>query len=357
MTGDVLQHKIPTIPAGKRRIGPGEPVFVIAEIGINHEGSFEVCARMVEEAAKAGADAIKLQTIDADENYVPGTESHTLFKQAWLSHEETARIFELARECGIEPFTTAGDFRTLDFVDSLEPAAHKISSGLLTHTPLIRHATKTGRSLLISTGMNDLAAIDAAVAAAEIPGRPNVALFQCTSVYPAPPETLNLAAVAALEERFRVPCGFSDHSEGIEAAMLSVAAGARLIEKHFTLDRTRPSYDHRLSLEPEAFARMVDGVRRAEQVMGSPQKSLDDRERESARRFLRCLVARREIHAGDRLDDQNVAVMRVMPGKQVLPPSALDMVLGSRAANDITQFTPISSNDIATRAEDKPVNA
>src|SRR5262249_51834119 len=160
-------------------------VVVIAEIGINHEGSVEACGKMITAAAGAGADAIKLQTVDPDESYAPGTASYALFSRAWLSPEATARMFGLARDLGMEPFTTSGDPATLDWVDRLRPAAHKISSGLLTHLPLIRRAAATGRSVIMSTGMSTLEDVDDAVAAAQ--GAP-IALMQCTSLYPAPPD-------------------------------------------------------------------------------------------------------------------------------------------------------------------------
>ena len=187
---------VPAVPFGSRVIGPGAPVAVIAEIGINHEGDAGTCARMIEAAAAAGADAIKLQTIDADENYVRGTESYELFHKSGLGREGTAEMFEFARRNGVEPFTTAGDPATLEWVDRLAPAAHKFSSGLLTNGPLIRRAAETGRTLLMSTGMAEVADVDAAVAAAVGDGRRPVGLFQCTSLYPAPPETLNLATCA-----------------------------------------------------------------------------------------------------------------------------------------------------------------
>jgi N,N'-diacetyllegionaminate synthase len=338
--------EIKRIPFGNRHIGSGEPVVIIAEIGINHEGDAAMCARMIEEAAKAGADAIKLQTIDPDENYVPGTESHELFKKAWLEPAQTAAMFDQSRQLGLEPFTTAGDFKTLDFIESLNPAAHKISSGLLTNTPIIRHAARTGRSLLMSTGMNDIAAIDAATQTAQQTGNSNYGLFQCTSVYPAPPETLNLNVIATLNLRYGVPCGFSDHSEGTEAAALSVASGARMIEKHFTLDRSRPSYDHRLSLEPKEFKTLVERVRRVEAMLGDPIKSLNAVENTNARRFHRCLVARRSLSAGHILEADDIGIMRVQPGEQGLPPSAYDDTIGQRASHDIPRFTPIGASDI-----------
>ncbi|MEW5728907.1 MAG: N-acetylneuraminate synthase family protein [Pseudomonadota bacterium] len=325
------------IPFGQRRIGTGHPVCIMAEIGINHEGSVEVCARMIEAAARAGADSVKLQTIDADANYVRGTESHTLFSTAWLTPEETAAMFDLARTLGMEPFTTAGDPATLEWVERLEPAAHKISSGLLTHLPIVRQAARTGRTLLVSTGMSQLDEVDEAMAGARAAGAVDIGLFQCTSVYPAPPESANLAAIRWLAERFGVPAGYSDHTLGDEVAALSVAAGAVMVEKHFTLDTTRPGYDHPISLDEAGFAAMVRRIRAAEAAMGRPGKVpvLDETDR--ARRFRRILVALTDIPAGAVLGPGNLGCKRPLPGTAGLPPRELEALFGRRTARPLAR--------------------
>lgn len=340
------------IPFGARRIGEGEPVVVIAEIGINHEGDAEACARMIEAAAAAGADSIKLQTVDADENYLRGTESHELFSRSALTREETARMFDLARSLGLEPFTTAGDAATIEWVTTLRPAAHKISSGLLTNHPAIRCASRSGAPLLISTGMAEVGDIDDAVAAARDGGANGLGLFQCTSLYPAPPESLNLAAIGWLAERYDMPAGFSDHSLGIAAAALSVAAGACMIEKHFTLDASRPSYDHHLSLEPEAFAEMVRGVRTAEAMRGIPVKQPTEAERGRAALYHRIVVARRDMAPGEILDDGSVALKRPLPGMRGLPPARYQDLLGRRTTRRIARDEAIVAADVTPPLND-----
>jgi sialic acid synthase SpsE len=334
-----------------RSIGLSSPVLIIAEIGVNHEGNIDTCARMIEAAANAGADAIKLQTMDADENYVPGTESHTLFKQAWLEHDETAAMFELARHLGVVPFTTLGDLKTFNAIQDLQPAAYKISSGLLTHLPLIRHIAKTGATLLMSTGMNDMQAVDEAVATAREGGTDEIALFQCTSLYPTPPEVLNIAAIGEMSRRFGVPCGLSDHSIGTEAAALSVAAGGCMIEKHFTLDNSRPSFDHHLSLEPDGFLEMVRRVRAAEVMVGRQNEDMNTGVQETARRFHRCVVARRDIVAGATIAADDLAVMRVMPGQQGLHPREYDRVIGSVVRRSIAKFEAVHDDDLGSEGD------
>ena len=329
------------IPFGTRWLGTGHPVLVIAEIGVNHEGSEETCANLIEAAAAAAADAIKLQTIDADENYVRGTESHTLFSRCSLSREATAAAFRMAREHGMEAFTTAGDFATIEWVDRLAPAAHKISSGLLTTRPLIKHAARTGRTLLMSTGMAELAEVDAAVGTAHAAGAAGVGLFQCTSIYPAPPETLNLSAIRWLGDRYAVPVGFSDHSIGTECAPLAVAAGARMIEKHFTFDASRDGFDHHLSLEPSQFAELVRRVRRAETVMGVADKEMTDVEKANAARYHRVVVARHDIAAGEAFSTENLAMKRPPPNTVGLAPSHYEQLLGRTAGRHLRVDDPV----------------
>lgn len=323
-----MKASVDSIPFGDRRIGQGHPVALIAEVGVNHEGDVEVCADMIRAAAKAGADSIKLQTIDADENYVRGTASHELFSRAALSPDETARMFDLTRQLGMEPFTTAADFATIDWVEKLDPAAHKVSSGMMTNTPIVSYIAAKGRSMLISTGMAEVSEIDEAVECARKSGSGNLGLFQCTSEYPAPIETLNLSAMSWFRERYGVPIGFSDHSLGTEAPVLSVAAGATMIEKHFTLDTTRPSFDHVISLNPAGFTELVTRVRRAEIMLGTADKQLSSNEHEKRALMHRILVARGPIAPGDTFTAQNVGFKRPLPGTKGLPPRDYEKVLG-----------------------------
>lgn len=332
---------------GARRIGEGCPVFVIAEVGVNHEGDPDTCLRMVEEAARAGADAVKLQTMDADENYVPGTESHTLFSRAWLSQEATAAAFSLAHSLGIEAFTTCGDLATLSWVNRLAPAAHKISSGLITHLPLIRAAAATGRPLLLSTGMCGLDQVRQAVDAARQAGARDLCLLQCTSVYPAPPESLHLRAIRALSAEFGVPIGFSDHSLGHEAAALAVAAGASVLEKHFSLDPSRPGFDHSLSVSPVGLAQLVAAVRQAEIMLGSESKNCSEAQSYAAERYLRSMVARRDIQVGDILTLENVGFMRTQPGRRGLSPAHWDRLAGRQLVRVLERHEAIRIEDLA----------
>jgi len=266
-------------------------IYIIAEIGIDHEGDVEQCAKMIEAAAEIGADAVKLQTIDADSNYVVGSESYKVFKGSELTREETANMFNLARENGLDVFTTVGDIGTAEWVEKLEPSCWKISSGLLTHIPMVRHLASLGRPLLISTGMANVDDINLAIETSKSAGNNDISLFQCTSLYPAPLDSLNLSTIGWLKEKYGYDVGFSDHSLGSDAAFLSVGAGATLLEKHFSLDPSQPGFDHKISLNIAGFKEMVERVRAAEKMMGTKQKEVSEAINNTRMKYLRSIVA------------------------------------------------------------------
>jgi sialic acid synthase SpsE len=297
---------------------------------------------MIKAAAAAGADAVKLQTIDADANYVVGSESYKVFKGSELTREETANMFNLARENGLDVFTTAGDIDTVEWVEKLEPSCWKISSGLLTHIPMVRHLASLGRPLLISTGMANVDDIDLAIETAKLTGNEDISLFQCTSLYPAPLYSLNLSTISWLKERYGYDVGFSDHSLGNDAVFLSIGAGATLIEKHFSLDPSRSGFDHNISLNISDFKEMVERVRVAEQIMGSSVKSISNPIGEMRKKFLRSVVAIDAISKGDIFSSKNIGVRRTLPGKKGSEPKYFDTMLGLIAKRDFNVNDPIT---------------
>tara|TARA_B100001250_G_C19806944_1_gene793792 strand:+ start:2157 stop:3179 length:1023 start_codon:yes stop_codon:yes gene_type:complete len=318
-----------TIKIGKKEIGIDQPVFVIAEIGINHEGSVKRCAQLIRDASDAGADAIKLQTVDADANYVKGSESHEIFKKSELSLEETGEMFELARSHGLEPFTTSGDIPTIDKVETLNPVAYKISSGLMTNIPIIRHLARLKRPLLVSTGMAKIEEIDDVVEIIRLNNmRDQFGLFQCTAEYPAPIESLNLRTIRWLQERYECPVGFSDHSEGIDASFLCVAAGSMMIEKHFTFDRSKKSFDHAISLEKKELKEMIAKIRKAESMLGQAKKTISKLEEQKRELMHRVLVAKIPIKKGDLFNEHNVTFKRPLAGNLGMAPREYDGILG-----------------------------
>ena len=318
-------------------------VYVIAEIGINHEGSVTKCSKMIKEAAKFGVNAIKLQTINADSNYVLNSESYNVFKSSELSPEETADMFKLAKSKGLDILTTAGDIDTIKWVEKLNPSSWKISSGLLTHIPVVHYLASLGRPLLISTGMANHDEIDFAIKTARSAGNNDISLLQCTSLYPAPFDSLNLKTLQFFKSKYNCKVGFSDHSLGTDAAFLSVGAGAKIIEKHFSLDPTRVGFDHKISLNASDFKQMVERVRLAEKVMGLPVKSLSKKIVEMRKKFLRSVVAIDAISKGDIFSTRNIGIRRTLPDKRGSEPKYFDTMLGLVAKKDFNVNDPITT--------------
>ena len=252
----MLKNKI---KIGNKIINSSKEVFCISEIGINHEGDVNLCAKMIKESVKAGADAIKLQTIDADENYLKDSISYSLFKKAWLTKEETSNMFDYARSLGLQPFTTVGDFKTLEWVKRLKPKIYKISSGLITHIPLIKKISSLKETIIISTGTANKRDLDIALGFIKINKKKTI-LLHCVSIYPTPYHQANLSKISKLRKTYKLPVGYSDHVLGFNASIAAVNLGCMVIEKHFTLDKNRKSFDHRISLEPDEFKDMVKNI-------------------------------------------------------------------------------------------------
>lgn len=332
---------------GRRRIGSNEPVFIIAEVGINHQGSAALCARMMEAAAAAGADAVKLQTIDVDESYVQGTASYREFFGKELDDEVIGNLLQLAERLNLVLFSTPGDFVSLERMVRLGMPAVKISSGLMTNLPLIAEAARHHLPLIISTGLAYEEEIAAAVDTARRNGTYGLALLKCTALYPAPDDSLNLSAIPAMAKRFGLPVGYSDHTIDALACTAAVALGATVIEKHFTLDSTLPGADHHISMEPAPFAAMVRDIRRLETMRGDGNiRPVLQEEKVRAERH-RCLVARCDIATGERFTAENVALKRPFPGKAGLTPAYYDRVLGLTATHSLRQDDPITEQAVA----------
>jgi N,N'-diacetyllegionaminate synthase len=319
--------------------------YIIAEIGINHEGSISNCKRMIEAAFNCGVDAVKLQTINADANYVKGTKSHNVFKNSELTQNETQEAFNLANEFGIDIFTTVGDLETMHWVDDLNPSHWKISSGLLTHIPFIGQLAMLKRPLLMSTGMADEIEIDLAMEEARLKGATDISLFQCTSIYPTPFEEVNLSTIGWMKEKYQCPIGFSDHSDGDDAVFLSIAAGATLIEKHFSLDNSKNGFDHRVSMDEHGLKRMVERVRLAEKIMGNEKKKISKAVEKTRDNSLRYIVATKPIAIGDRFSISNINIKRTLPGISGLEPKSYEDVIGQVSLSNIKIDQSIQSCD------------
>lgn len=341
-----------TITIGKRKIGPGSPVWMIAELSANHHQDFEQAVRLIHAAKAAGADAIKLQTYTADTITIrcdrpefraaggtlwDGKLLHDLYQEAYTPWEWQPKLKTIANDLGMELFSSAFDATAVDFLDRMDVPCHKVASFELVDIPLIQKMARTGKPLLISTGMGTLAEITEAVQSARTAGAKEIALFKCTSGYPADPKEMNLRTIPDLAARMKAPVGLSDHTHGIAVPVAAVGLGACMIEKHFTLSRSIKGPDSEFSLEPQEFKAMVDAVRAAEKALGTVHYGVSPRE-EKSRVFRRSLFAVADIRKGDVLSSDNVRSIRPANG---LHPRYLPEILGKRAACDIARGTPL----------------
>jgi N-acetylneuraminate synthase len=333
---------------------------VIAEMSANHHQDLEQALAIIRVAKDAGADAVKLQTYTADTITIAsdraefringgtiwdGSNLHQLYGQAYTPWEWQPRLKRAANEFGLELFSSAFDSSAVDFLEQMGVPAHKVASFELVDIPLIQKMARTGKPLIMSTGMASLAEIEEAVTAAREAGATQIALLKCCSAYPAPAEEMNLRTIPELSRRFAVPAGLSDHTMGIAVPVAAVALGAAIIEKHLTLSRSTPGPDSAFSLEPQEFKAMVDAVRVAERALGEVQFGVNEKERAS-RIFRRSLFVVQDVKRGSLFTAENVRSIR--PGHG-LHTRHLAEILGRRAARDIERGTPLSWELVETR--------
>lgn len=341
-----------------RRIGPGEPTYIVAEMSANHHHDYERAVRLVEAAAEAGVDAVKLQTYTPDTLTIAcdkepfqigsgtlweGKNLHDLYGEAYTPWEWHPRLKEVAENLGLHLFSTPFDPSAVQFLEDMGVPAHKIASFEMVDLPLVRSVAETGKPIIMSTGMASLAEIEEAVATVRSTGNQQLVLLKCTSAYPSPPETMNLATIPHLSTTFGLSAGLSDHTMGTAVPVAAVALGASVVEKHFTLSRDEPGPDSAFSLEPAELKEMVDAIRVAEKALGRISYGLSPKE-EATRIFRRSLFVVADIAAGEVLDENNVRSIR--PGHG-LPPKHLPEILGRRTSVAISRGTPLTWQHLA----------
>lgn len=339
-----------TISIGARRVGSGEPCFIIAEAGVNHNGNFEMARELIDVAVDAGCDAVKFQTFKTEKVCSPFAPKATYQKQtteALESQLEMVRKLELPFEAfrelhhycinkGIIFLSTPFDYESADFLAELPVLAFKIPSGEITNLFFLEHVARKGYPLIVSTGMATMEEVSVAVETLRAAGNEQMVLLQCVSNYPASPSSMNLRAMRTLEEAFGIAAGLSDHTVGTEIAFAAVSLGACVIEKHFTLNHDLPGPDHRASLEPNELAGLVKGLRNIEAAMGDGVKRPTQEELNTADVARRSLVAARFIAAGTAITVDMLDILRPGTG---LPPAMRPQVVGRRARHDIEPGT------------------
>ena len=342
------------IKIGNREIGPQHAPFVIAEMSGNHNQSLERALEIVEAAAKTGAHALKIQTytpdtmtLDLDEREFhisdpkslwAGTSLYKLYGEAYTPWEWHKPIFDRARELGVIAFSTPFDDTAVDFLESLDVPCYKIASFENTDLPLIRRVAATGKPLIISTGMATVAELDETVRAAREAGCKDLILLKCTSTYPATATNTNILTIPHLRELFGCEVGLSDHTMGVGVSVASVALGAAVIEKHFTLSRADGGVDSTFSMEPAEMAQLVVETERAWQALGQVSYGATEAEKKSIL-FRRSLYVVQDLKAGDVLTKENVRAIR--PGLG-LATKYLDVVMGKVVKQDVNRGTALA---------------
>ena len=342
------------ITMGNRKIGSNCPPFVIAEMSGNHNQSLERALKIVEAAAKTGAHALKIQTytpdtmtLDIDEREFhisdkkslwAGSSLYKLYGQAYTHWEWHKPIFDKANELGMLAFSSPFDHTAVDFLETLNVPFYKIASFENTDIPLIRRVAATGKPMIISTGMATVSELDESVRAARESGCKDLILLKCTSTYPATPENTNILTIPHMKALFGCEVGLSDHTMGIGVSVASVALGATIIEKHFTLDREDGGVDSSFSMEPDEMAQLVIETKRAWQALGDVSYGTTESEKKSIQ-FRRSLYIVQDMKAGDVFTSNNLRAIR--PGLG-LPPKNIDIFLGKKIAIDAVKGTAVN---------------
>jgi N-acetylneuraminate synthase len=341
------------MPGTENSMTPAEPVFVIAECGVNHNGSLELALKLVDEAVRVGADAVKFQTFRPEalvsraarmasyqRKAVEGEDSQlSMLASLVLKEKDHESVKAYCAQKSIEFMSTPFDEGSCDLLVRLGVKRLKIGSGDLTHLPLLRHAAATGLPLILSTGMADIRDVGDAVAAIRTAGNERISLLHCLTEYPAPVSEINLRAMATLRAAFGLPVGYSDHTVGMEASVAAVALGATIVEKHLTLDKNMVGPDHRASADPKDFADLVRAIRNITAALGDGVKRPAPSELKNVMIARRSIVTARTLTKGTRIGAADLAIKRPATGIQ---PSDLEKVIGMTVTQEIEDDTPLT---------------
>ncbi|MGA7678083.1 MAG: N-acetylneuraminate synthase [Dehalococcoidia bacterium] len=345
------------IKIGNKRIGNSRPCFVIAEAGVNHNGDVNLAKKLIEAAKRAGADAVKFQTFRAENvatanagkaNYQKetagdGESQLEMLKNLELTGSDFQELFDYARKKAIVFLSSPFDKTSVDLLDELGITAFKIPSGEITNLPLLKYIAQKKKPIILSTGMSTLSEVENALAIIRNEGVEDIVLLHCVSCYPADMKDMNLRAMETLRSAFKLPVGLSDHTLGIAIPIAAVALGARVIEKHFTLDKGLPGPDHGASLEPDDLKHMVKAIRDVEKALGDGIKRPAEDEKENKELARRSLVAKVYIAEGTMLTEEMLDIKRPAGG---IEPKHIGLVIGRRTRKDIAKDSPIRWEEV-----------
>lgn len=336
-----------------RKIGEGLPVFIVAELSANHLQDFDIAVKTIKAMKEAGADAVKLSTetpdtltIDCKNKHFQikhgtlwdGVTLYELYKKTYMPWEWQPKLKKIALDMGLLWFSTPTDKSSADFLEKIDAPAYKIASFEITDIPFLEYIARKGKPVILSTGIATLSDIEEAVNTCRKAENNKIAILKCTSVYPAPFEEVNLRTIPHLAERFKTVVGLSDHTSGTSVAVGAVVLGAKIIEKHFILDRKLGGPDADFSLEPHEFKKMVKAIREVEKALGKVSYKITDAISKN-KIFCRSLFVVKDMEKGEHFTEENVRSIRPGGG---LPPKYLDQILGKKAVKKIPKGSPLS---------------
>jgi len=331
-------------------VGEGESCFIIAEAGVNHNGDIRLAKKLIDVAKKAGADAVKFQTFHTEELVSKSTEKaeyqiwakektqHEMLKRLELSFNDFRELKKYCDKKSIEFFSTPYDVESVIFLNEIGVKRFKIASADLVNKPLIEAVAKTKKQIILSTGMANLEKIERTISLINAFGNRDIVILHCTTSYPTPCSQVNLNTLSLLKEKFDLPVGYSDHTLGIEIPIMAVSLGAKVIEKHFTLNRKMEGPDHFISLEPNELKKMIKAIRNVEEAFGSKKKEINPEEKKNIFFMRRSIHASRHIKKGEIIKESNVKITRPFDG---IEPWFLDKMLGKKAKISIKKDKPI----------------
>ena len=341
------------IPLGNKKIGNGESCFIIAEAGVNHNGDINLAKKLIDAAVVGGADAVKFQTFKAKnlvtrdakkaeyqkKNDSATTTQFQMLKNLEFSEADFKKLFAHAKKKGIIFLSTAFDGESVDLLIRLDVPAFKIPSGDITNFPYLKKIALQKKPVILSTGMSTIDEIEEAVVYLKKHGCSEIILLHCTTSYPAPVESVNLCALNTIRDVFSLPVGYSDHTEGIAIPIAAVALGACVVEKHLTLNRTLPGPDHKASIEPDEFKKMVRAIRDVESALGDGIKKMQPCEKVNRDVVRKSIVAAKDISQGSKISEKMLAIKR--PGTGI-EPKYVEKLIGKKARSGIKKDTVIT---------------
>lgn len=327
-----------------KKIGGGNPTFVVAEAGLNHNGDVKIAKKMIDEAINAGVDAIKFQTFKTEEFLSKSSEYFELFKDVELSFNDFAELNEYTKEKNGIFFSAPFDLMSAEFLEKLDIPCFKIASSDLTNIPLIKKIARTKKPMIISTGLSALKEIENTINYCKNENNHKTILLHSISNYPTNPSEVNLRAMTTLNKKFDCPVGYSDNGESSLVDLAAVSMGANLIEKHFTLDKKMSGPDHSFSIEPNNLKELILNIRLIEKMKGDGVKAPQHSEIPAIKAIRKSLTARTDISKGTKLSLENISIKRPQEG---IEPEYLEKILGKVATRDISVDTPIKNEDLS----------